>query len=68
MFCEPASAACVAGLLKNAASGTSYAGQTIVAIITGNGLKDPETALQADPPIHHVAADLTAIEREMGWA
>ncbi len=68
VFCEPASAACVAGLLKNAASGTSYAGQTIVAIITGNGLKDPETALQADPPIHHVAADLTAIEREMGWA
>ncbi len=68
VFCEPASAACVAGLLKNAAGGADYAGQTIVCVITGSGLKDPETALQTDPEIHHVAADLDAIEREMGWA
>jgi threonine synthase len=68
IFCEPASAACVAGLLKNAAGGADYAGQTIVCIITGSGLKDPETALQTDPEIHHVAADRDAIEREMGLA
>jgi threonine synthase len=68
VFCEPASAASVAGLLKKAAAGRSFAGETIVAIITGNGLKDPETALKTEPPLHRVAADLAAIEKEMGWA
>ena len=67
IFCEPASAAGVAGLLKQVREGRSFAGQTIVSIITGNGLKDPETALRDEPPIHHVPADLAAIEREMGW-
>lgn len=68
IFCEPASAACVAGILKKAASGVSFAGQTVVCIITGSGLKDPETALKTEPPMHHVPADLDVIEREMGWS
>jgi threonine synthase len=68
IFCEPASAACVAGMLKKAASGKSYSGQTVVCIITGSGLKDPETALETEPTIHHVPADLDAIERAMGWS
>jgi len=68
IFCEPASAASLAGVLKKKAAGMSFAGQTIVCVITGNGLKDPETALKTEPPIHHVANDLAAIEREMGWA
>jgi threonine synthase len=67
IFCEPASAACVAGLLKSAASGTDFSGRTVVCIITGSGLKDPETALQAEPRMHRVEADLDALEREMGW-
>jgi threonine synthase len=67
IFCEPASAACVAGVLKKAASGASFAGQTVVCIITGTGLKDPETALQTESPMHRVPADIAAIEREMGW-
>ena len=67
IFCEPASAASVAGLLKKVASGRSFAGETIVAIITGNGLKDPETALKTEPPVHRVPAELAAIESEMGW-
>jgi threonine synthase len=67
IFCEPASAASVAGLLKKAASGRGFKGETIVAIITGNGLKDPETALKTEPPLHRVTADLAAIEKEMGW-
>ena len=67
IFCEPASAASVAGVLKQAAAGTNFAGKTIVCIITGHGLKDPETALQTEPPMHRVPADLDAIEREMGW-
>ena len=67
IFCEPASAASVAGLLKKVAGGMTFAGQTIVAVITGNGLKDPETALKTEPLVHHVAQDLAEVEKEMGW-
>jgi threonine synthase len=41
MFCEPASAASVAGLLKYGPEGASE----IVCVLTGRGLKDPETAI-----------------------
>jgi threonine synthase len=67
IFCEPASAACVAGVLKQAAAGASFRGQTVVCIITGTGLKDPETALETEPTLHRVPADIDALEREMGW-
>src|SRR5919199_1864770 len=39
VFCEPASAASVAGLLKNGAEGR------VVCVLTGHGLKDPQTAM-----------------------
>jgi threonine synthase len=68
IFCEPASAACVAGVLKHARTGRSFAGETVVCIITGTGLKDPDAALRHEPAIHRVAADINAIEREMGWS
>jgi threonine synthase len=45
VFVEPASAAGVAGLLAEAAEGTSYAGQRVVVTVTGHGLKDIDTAL-----------------------
>jgi threonine synthase len=41
IFCEPASAASVAGMLKYGADGASQ----IVCVLTGRGLKDPETAI-----------------------
>jgi threonine synthase len=41
MFSEPASAASVAGLLKHGAEGA----EQIVCVLTGRGLKDPETAI-----------------------
>ncbi len=41
IFCEPASAASVAGLLKYGADGA----EEVVCVLTGRGLKDPETAL-----------------------
>ena len=65
IFCEPASAACVAGVLTQAASGASFQGQTVVCIITGHGLKDPETALRLEPTVHHVDADLASVERAL---
>jgi threonine synthase len=43
IFCEPASAASVAGLIK-ASAHADLRGQTCVCVITGSGLKDPDTA------------------------
>ncbi|HEY9599857.1 MAG TPA: threonine synthase [Cyanophyceae cyanobacterium] len=44
IFCEPASAASVAGLLK--VKDQVPAGATVVCVLTGNGLKDPDTAIK----------------------
>jgi threonine synthase len=46
LFAEPASAASIAGIIKQRKTGEIPAGSTIVAVLTGNGLKDPETAIQ----------------------
>ncbi len=52
VFCEPASAAPVAGLLKLArAEPKRFAGQVIVAVLTGHGLKDPQAAIAAAPAL-----------------
>lgn len=45
LFVEPASAASVAGVIKLNRSGYFQPGSTIVCILTGHGLKDPDTAL-----------------------
>lgn len=45
VFCEPASAASIAGLIKLSSQGRIPQGATIVAILTGNGLKDPDSAM-----------------------
>ncbi len=67
VFCEPASAAPVAGLLKLHAQGRLPEGQTVVAVLTGNGLKDPNTALKAVPvePVK-VEPDLSAVLAVLG--
>jgi threonine synthase len=52
VFCEPASATPVAGLLKLArAQPARFRGQRLVAILTGHGLKDPQTAIAQAPPL-----------------
>jgi threonine synthase len=59
VFCEPASAAGVAGLLKyGAPEGVSR----IVCILTGHGLKDPQTALMQAGSVVPCEPDLTAVE------
>ena len=57
VFCEPASAAPVAGLLRLAQDKRSFAGQTIVAVLTGHGLKDPQAAIDAAAEIGPAIAD-----------
>ena len=52
VFCEPASAAPVAGLLRlSREQPKRFAGQRIVAVLTGHGLKDPQSAMAAAPPL-----------------
>jgi threonine synthase len=46
VFCEPASAASVAGVIKLNAKGYFKPGASIVCTLTGNGLKDPDTAMK----------------------
>lgn len=47
VFCEPASAASVAGIIKLHRAGQLPEGSTIACVLTGNGLKDPNIALKA---------------------
>jgi len=59
MFCEPASAASVAGLLKYGPDGASQ----VVCVLTGRGIKDPQTAiLHNGGKVIECQADLGAIE------
>jgi threonine synthase len=67
IFAEPASVTPLAGLLKRSRSGEQFSGKTVVCIVTGNGLKDPETALLTQPEVYDLPADLETIERAMGW-
>ncbi len=46
IFCEPASAASLAGAMDDIKSGRIKEGSTIVCTLTGHGLKDPDTAIQ----------------------
>jgi threonine synthase len=59
IFCEPASAASVAGLLKYGADGAAQ----VVCVLTGRGLKDPQTALDNnDGVVIRCAAETSALE------
>lgn len=68
LFCEPASAAGVAGLIKKHAAGELDAGQLIVCTLTGHGLKDPQWALEDAPDPVTVRVDVTAAAQALGLA
>ncbi|MDR1453507.1 MAG: threonine synthase [Candidatus Margulisbacteria bacterium] len=66
IFCEPASAASLAGLLKKAREGIFQKGDTAVCILTGHGLKDPDRAIAIAPPVSKAPADISAITKILG--
>ena len=62
IFCEPASAASVAGLMKLPELGVDLTDKTVVCILTGNGLKDPGTAeKRALVELEYVEPDLESV-------
>ncbi|MEX2237170.1 MAG: pyridoxal-phosphate dependent enzyme, partial [Dehalococcoidia bacterium] len=67
IFGEPASAASLAGLLKLAADGWDFSGRRIVCVITGSGLKDPDTALREGMEATEADANLESVERALGF-
>jgi threonine synthase len=67
IFCEPASAASVAGVRKLAANGSIDPGATIVCVLTGHGLKDPDTAGRESAPPTVTPPSATAILEALGW-
>jgi threonine synthase len=70
IFCEPASAAGVAGVRQLAEAGRLDASATVVCILTGHGLKDPDTAPgdigDAQPVTPNAEAIQAAIESGHG--
>lgn len=67
IFCEPASAAGVAGLQKLVAQGRTEPDKQYVAVVTGHGLKDPSLAVEQFAVPKAVPADMDAIVQWLGW-
>jgi threonine synthase len=66
LFAEPASAASVAGLLLLSAQARLQRGSTVVCVLTGHGLKDPEWAVSGAAEPTTVPADADAVAAELG--
>ncbi len=64
VFCEPASAASVAGLLANRAD---LPDGSVVCTITGHGLTDPATAVDMNVELEPVAPEIGAVRAFLGW-
>jgi len=61
IFCEPASAASVAGVIKLYNQGYFKKGSTVVCTLTGNGLKDPDTVFKVADEPNVLPADLDSV-------
>jgi threonine synthase len=68
VFCEPASAASVAGLHKAAVARWVDPDATVVAVLTGHGLKDPHTAERQVPRVLEAAPTMGAVAVALGWS
>src|SRR5437868_5645865 len=67
VFCEPASAAGVAGLRMLVEQGRATPDGRYVAVLTGHGLKDPGLAVEQFTLAKPVPADMDAIVQWLGW-
>lgn len=69
IFGEPASASPLAGLYKLKKNGWDFSGKKIVCVVTGNGLKDADTAVKGKntDSFIEVKADIKEVEKALGW-
>ncbi|HEY5496082.1 MAG TPA: pyridoxal-phosphate dependent enzyme, partial [Candidatus Limnocylindrales bacterium] len=67
IFCEPASAASLAGVRKLRLAGRLDADALVVCVLTGHGLKDPDTAGRLADPLVTAAPTLPAVMEALGW-
>ncbi|MDG1989936.1 MAG: threonine synthase [Dehalococcoidia bacterium] len=67
IFAEPACAAPIAGLLKKKKEGYNFKDKKIVCIVTGSGLKDPDTALSIQSNKIDAIADPGEIAKILNW-
>jgi threonine synthase len=63
VFAEPASACALAGVRRLAEKGFFPPGSRVVVVLTGNGLKDPETAIERAAGVEMVPPDPEAVRR-----
>jgi threonine synthase len=66
IFCEPASAAGVAGVRRLVREGRIGADEVVVCVLTGHGLKDPDAIQGEEGTLTPIPADLGAIRSAMG--
>lgn len=67
VFCEPASAASVAGLIKLSQKGFFKGGEKVVCTLTGHGLKDPDLAIKQSKEPIVAKASLDDILKNIGF-
>jgi threonine synthase len=67
VFCEPASAASIAGLRAMAEAGQLDRDALVVAVLTGHGLKDPATAEGQVPGVLEAGPTLGSVAVALGW-
>ncbi|KAB8140434.1 threonine synthase [Chloroflexia bacterium SDU3-3] len=67
IFCEPASAAGIAGLRKLIQQGRAEPDACYAAVVTGHGLKDPNLAVEQFEKPTPVAAEMDKIVQWLGW-
>jgi threonine synthase len=65
IFCEPASAASLAGVIKLYRENYFNPGDTVVCTLTGNGLKDADVVFKVSKEPLKVKADVKAVERAL---
>jgi threonine synthase len=67
VFCEPSSAASLAGVRRMTAEGRIQRDALVVCVLTGNGLKDPDAALRGAPAVLEADASVESVMAALRW-
>jgi threonine synthase len=67
VFCEPASAASIAGVIKKSKQGYFEKGARVVCTLTGHGLKDPDNAIKQSPEAATCEPEMKKVLNVLGF-